>query len=656
MSVSERAAGSPGNFRTVKQNQTQAEKASILVEASNEFLKREIQRLESEREAMRRELQQIQQSYAWRMVNSYRRWIARYRDNSVVRLYERIALWMLNRMVENDEQDERKRYQLWLQSHKLTPEIIETMKAAAASLPYRPLISVVLSVGSATIENWLAMAIDSVRAQLYDHWQLCIASDESAGQSIELMLARYMAEDPRIVARHSPGRTAGAPIDLRDFVKGEFITFLDQFGQLGAAAFYQVVKRLNRNPLDDLLYWDEDKLDSEGRRVEPFFKPDWSPDLLLSMNYLGECFVIRSTLVEKLGGLRRGFAPSQNYDLALRAVEQTDRIAHLPEVLYHRCNESVWLPHLADEVAERDLQSTRAIGEAVRRRGEDGTVDTISPGLYAVRYDIRDEPLVSILIPTRDNCQLLRKCLESVHRNTDYKNYEIIILDNDSAEPETLEYFKEIAAEIQIHRCPGPFNFSAINNLGAAKAGGKFLLFLNNDTRVIRRDWMRAMIEQAQRPEVGAVGAKLLFADGRIQHAGMVLGICGMIGHAFRFKSCNAQHYCGLADVIRDCSAVTAACMMMRHSVFDEVKGLDEKLPIEFNDVDLCLRLRQRRYLVVYTPLALLNHYEGATRHRIHVPGDLEVFMKRWGSCLKNGDPYYNRNLTLAREDWTIEL
>src|SRR5208282_885691 len=282
MSVSERAAGSPGNFRIVKQNHTQAEQASILVEVSNEFLKREIQRLESEREAMRRELQQIQQSYAWRMVNSYRRWIARYRDNSVVRFYEKIALWMLNRMVENDEQDERKQYQLWLQSHKLTPEIIETMKAAAASFPYRPLISVVLSVGSATIENWLAVAIDSVRAQLYDHWQLCIASDESAGQSIELMLARYMAEDPRIVARHSPGRTAGAPIDLRDFVKGEFITFLDQFGQLGAAAFYQVVKRLNRNPLDDLLYWDEDKLDSEGRRVEPFFKPDWSPDLLLS--------------------------------------------------------------------------------------------------------------------------------------------------------------------------------------------------------------------------------------------------------------------------------------------------------------------------------------------------------------------------------------
>ncbi len=627
-----------------------------MLEASNEYLKREIQRLETEREAMRRELQQIHQSYAWKMVVGYRRWIARYSGNSVVRFYEKIALWTLDRMVENDEQDEGKRYQLWLESQKLTPEIIETMKAAAASFPYRPLISVVLSVGSGAIENWLAAAIDSVRAQLYDNWQLCIASDESAGQSIEVMLARYMAEDPRIVARRSTGSTAGAPIDLPDFAKGEFITFLDQFGQLGAAAFYQVVKRLNRNPPADLFYWDEDKLDLEGRRVEPFFKPDWSPDLLLSMNYLGECFVIRRTLVEKLGGLRRGFAPSQNYDLALRAVEQTDRIAHLPEVLYHRRNESVWLPHLADQVSERDLQSARAIGEALRRRGEQGTVDSINPGLYAVRYDIRDEPLVSILIPTRDNCQLLRQCLESVHRNTDYKNYEIIILDNDSAEPETLEYFKEIAAKIQIHRCPGPFNFSAINNLGAAKAGGKFLLFLNNDTRVIRTDWMRAMIEQAQRPEVGAVGANLLFADGRIQHAGVVLGIGGTVGHAFRFKSRNAQQDFGLADVIRDCSAVTASCMMMRRSVFDEVEGFDEKLPIEFNDVDLCLRLRQRGYLVVYTPLALLNHYESATRHQIHVTGDLEVFMKRWGSCLINGDPYYNRNLTLAREDWTIAL
>ena len=641
----------------MKQDPSSSGPPSIL-QASNEFLRRELQRIETERDAMRRELQQIHQSYAWRIIDGYRRWLARHRDNSAVGFYEKIALWMLNRTVGSQEQDEIKRYQVWLQAHELTSERIESVKAAAATFPYRPLISVVLPAGGASIEKWLAAAIDSIRAQLYDNWQLCIATDESSGQSVEAMLARYLADDSRIVVRHAArsGPPANAAIDLRDFIKGEFITFLDQFGELGADAFYRIVKRLNRSPLDDLFYWDEDKFDPEGRRSEPFFKPDWSPDLLLSMNYLGECSVIRRALAEQLGGLHRGFGPSQNYDLALRAVEQTDRIVHLPEVLYHRRNESVSLPQVAGETSERDLQNTRAIGEALRRRGEHGRVDTISPGLYAARYDIRDQPLVSILIPTRDKCQLLRQCLESIDRNTDYRNYEIIVLDNDSAEPETLAYFKEVAGKVKVHRCPGRFNFSAINNLGAARAKGEFLLFLNNDTQVIRREWMSAMIEQAQRPEVGAVGAKLLFADGRIQHAGIVLGIWGMVGHAFRFKPGDAQHYFGLADVIRDCSAVTAACLMMRRSLFDEVAGFDEKLSIEFNDVDLCLRLRQRGYRVVYTPLALLYHYEGATRRRTHNPSDLEVFVRRWGSCLKNGDPYYNRNLTVAQEDWTIAL
>jgi GT2 family glycosyltransferase len=641
----------------MKQDPSSSGQPSIL-QASNEFLRRELQRIETERDAMRRELQQIHQSYAWRIIGGYRRWMASQRDNFVGRFYEKLALWILDRIVGNRELDETKRYQLWLEAHKLTPERIETLKAAAATFPYRPLMTVVLSVGSASSEKWLAATIDSIRAQLYDNWQFCIASDESSGQSVEAMLTRYSADDSRIVVRPAAtsDHAANAAIDLDDFIKGEFITFLDRYGQLGADAFYQVVKRLNRSPLDDLFYWDEDKLDPEGRRTEPFFKPEWSPDLLLSMNYLGECFVVRRALVEKLGGLRRGLAPSQNYDLALRAVEQTDRIVHLPEVLYHRRNESVSLPQVAGETSERDLQNTRAIGEALRRRGEHGRVDIISPGLYAARYDIRDQPLVSILIPTRDKCQLLRQCLESIDRNTDYSNYEIIVLDNDSAEPETLAYFKEVAGKVKVHRCPGRFNFSAINNLGAATASGEFLLFLNNDTQVIRRDWMSAMIEQAQRPEVGAVGAKLLFADRRIQHAGIVLGIWGMVGHAFRFKPGDAQHYFGLSDAVRDCSAVTAACLMMRRSLFDEIEGFDEKLSIEFNDVDLCLRLRQRGYRVVYTPLALLYHYEGATRRRIHVPSDLELFVKRWGSCLKNGDPYYNRHLTVAQEDWTIAL
>jgi len=213
-----------------------------------------------------------------------------------------------------------------------------------------------------------------------------------------------------------------------------------------------------------------------------------------------------------------------------------------------------------------------------------------------------------------------------------------------------------MAGEIKIRRYPGKFNFSAINNSGAANAAGEFLVFLNNDTQVIRRDWMHAMIEQAQRPEVGAVGARLLFGDGRIQHAGVVLGIGGTVGHAFRFKPGEAKNYFGLDQVIRDCSAVTAACMMMRRSVFDEVGGFDERLSVEFNDIDLCLRLQQRGYRVVYTPLALLYHYESSSRRRIDAAGNLQLFAERWAARLKDGDPFYNRNLTLAHEDWSIAV
>jgi len=639
----------------MKQDLSSTGSTSIL-KASNEFLNRELQRLESERDAMHRDLQQIQHSYSWKIIDGYRRWIARHRDNSVVRLYEKLAVWMLDHIVGTGEQSDTRRYELWLKAHELLPEHIANLQTEAATFPYRPLISIVLLVSNTTIENWLAAAIDSVRAQLYDNWQLCIAGDGSVGPAVESTLARYIADDSRIVVRHAvrSNGTAPAAIDFRDVVQGEFVGFLDQCGLLGVEAFFAVVKRLNRDPLLDLFYWDEDRLDSAGRRSAPFFKPDWSPDLLLSLNYLGECFVIRTTLADKLGGLCRGWSLSQNYDLALRAVERTEKIVHLPEVLFHRRSGLLPSTDQNDRIAERNRQNTRAIDEALRRRGEPGRVQTIDPGLYAVRYDIRDEPLVSIVIPTRDKYQLLRQCLDSIERSTDYKNYEIIVMDNDSVETETLHYFKEIAEKAQVHRCPGPFNYSAINNLGAGKAKGEFLLFLNNDTKVIHPDWMRALIEQAQRPEVGAVGAKLLFADGRIQHAGAVLGIGGMVGHAFRFKGGDTQHYFGLSDVIRDCSAVTSACLMMRHSVFDEIEGFDEELRVELNDIDLCLRLRQLGYLIVYTPLALLYHYERATRRRSLAPGDHEAFFKRWGTYLKQGDPYYNRNLTLAREDWTI--
>ena len=626
----------------MKEAPSSARTASDL-QTSNEFLNREIERLEADRDALRNELHQIHTSYAWKVISAYRRWLALHRHQKIFRWYEKSALWILDRILAKEHLDNAKRYRLWLRAHELTEQHLASIAAAAASFPYRPLIEIALSVSGAANERLLASTLDSIRAQVYDNWHLGIACDGSSNPAIDAILARY-PHDARIEVTN----------ESVDSVKGEFIVFLDQHSQLARDALYEVVKRLNRNPLTDLFYWDEDRIDSQGRRNEPFFKPDWNPDLLLSMNYFGECFLIRRALVDELEDMRREFEPAQNYDLALRATERTARIVHIPEVLYHRHTESA-LP-AAQLDGARTERSARALEAALHRRGQPGVVATIAPGLYAVRYEIRGDPLVSILIPTRDRCEMLRQCLDSIYRATDYRKYEIIILDNDSREPATLAYFEELAGKVQVVRCPGPFNFSAMNNLGASKANGDYLLFLNNDTQVIRAEWLRAMLEQAQRPEVGAVGAKLLFPDERIQHAGVVLGMAGLVGHAFEYEAGNQLHYFGFSDAIRDCSAVTAACMMMRRAVFDEVGRFDEALAVEFNDIDLCLRLRERGYLVVYTPLALLHHYESVSRHHFPHPKDHQLFVKRWEHCLRNGDPYYNRNLTLAGWDFSIGM
>ena len=598
--------------------------------ASNEFLNREMSMLESERDALRLELRNIQNSYAWKIIGRYRRWLARNQHRAPIRLYEAIASWMLNRTVGPEEQDPRTRYQLWIEAHELTAERIQVIAAAAAAFSYRPLISVYISVHGDMIENFLTRAIDSVRAQLYDNWKLYVARDETNEDRVRAMLDRYAAGEPRI--KEEP------------FAESEFVVFLEQYGELSRDSLFELVKQLNRNRLADLIYWDEDEFDAEGSRCEPFFKPDWSPDLILSMNYVGRSFAVRKSLIDVVGGIRSEYGVDQVYDLILRVAERTDAIVHIPQVLYHR------------RETDTGSNSAQVIEAALRRRGLRGKVETSHPERHSVRYEVRGDPMVSILIPTKDKCLLLRQCINSIAKKTDYTNYEIVVLDNDSRDPETLKYFQQISDWVRVLRCPGRFNFSAINNRGAAEARGEFLLFLNNDTEVIQPDWMRALIEQAQRPEVGAVGAKLLFSDGRIQHAGIVLGIDGTTGHAFRLLPCDVPRRPQLANVIRNCSAVTAACMMMRRSLFDEVGAFDEALPLDFNDVDLCLRLRLRGYLIVYTPLALLYHHESATRGRFHIQECQELFLRRWGRYVRNGDPYYNRNLTLATEDWTIAI
>jgi GT2 family glycosyltransferase/SAM-dependent methyltransferase len=546
-------------------------------------------------------------------------------------------------------------YGAWLRRHALGPERIAAMRREVEGFTYRPRVSLITPVYN-TPEEWLRRMVASVQSQVYPDWELCLVDDGSTDPGVMPALRALAAADPRIRVERSPRNEgiAGASARALGMATGEFVALLDHDDELSPDALFQMVARLRAEPDLDLLYSDEDKLDAGGQRVEPFFKPGWSPDLLLSMNYIAHLTVVRRSLLEAAGGFRQGFDGSQDYDLLLRVTERTSRIAHVPLVLYHwrKAAGSAAASPLAKPFAQAAAE--RALADALRRRGREGWVEGRSPGRHVVRYTLHDRPLVSVIIPTRDRLELLRSCLESVEQMTDYAPYEILVVDNDSVEPATREYLEAGAGRWRVVRCPGPFNFARINNVGVAAARGDHYLFLNNDTQVRREDWLLAMVEQAQRLEVGAVGARLLYPDGRIQHAGVVLGVGGVAGHAFKYRPGGASMHFDLPHVVRNVSAVTAACMLVPRRVLEDVGGFDERLAVAFNDVDLCCRIRARGYLIVYTPLAELFHLESASRKQLHPPADEELMWARWGATIKAGDPYYNPNLTLTHEDWSI--
>ncbi|HEX6509990.1 MAG TPA: glycosyltransferase [Chloroflexota bacterium] len=525
-----------------------------------------------------------------------------------------------------------------------------------AAFGYTPLISIVTPVYNSP-PAYLRKALDSVRAQYYQRWELCICDDASTDPALRTLLEEYARNDDRVKVHYAErnGGIARASNLALTHATGEFIGFLDHDDELTPDALYEVVAALNASEAD-LIYSDEDKLDQQGRRCDPFFKPAWSPDLLISCMYTSHFSVYRKSILDQIGGLRKGLDGSQDYDLALRFTEHTSRIVHIPRILYHwrqapgSAATSVGAKTEAAEAAVRSLQA------ALERRGIDGHV-TIehAAGFYRVERAILAPGKVSIIIPTRDNLSLLRRCIKSIESLTTYPNYEIIVVDNGSQALATLEYLA--ATPHRVIRYDGPFNYSLLNNLAVKEADGEYVLLLNNDTEVLSPGWLHAMVEQAQRPEVGAVGAKLLYPDGRIQHAGVVLGIGGIAGHSHKFCSgAPGTGYFNFPNVIRDYSAVTAACMMMRRELYLEMGGLNEEaLPVSFNDVDLCLRLRKRGYLIVYTPDAMLRHYESATRSMEVDQREVSYMASSWWDVLAQ-DPYYNPNLTLVSEDFALDL
>jgi len=529
-------------------------------------------------------------------------------------------------------------------------------------LPWRPLISVVMPVYE-TNERLLREAIASVRTQLYPHWELCIADDASPSPHIARILTEAAAQDARIkwVRRETNGHVCVSTNMALDLATGEFIALMDHDDLLAENALYEVAVELNGHPKTDMLYSDEDHVDMQGRRKTPYFKTDWNPDLILGHNFVSHLGVYRRTLVKQLGGFREGYEGAQDYDLTLRVADATtpDRIRHVPSVLYH-WRRNVENGTFSERQSERCAAASRlAVADHLARRGEKADVvphPLIPNWQRVVRPLPSPQPLVSLIIPTRDKADLLRACVQGILRRTNYEPLEVIIVDHESREPETLTLFKYLAQDPRVRIIPyqGPFNYSDINNFAIAQAKGSIIGLINNDVAVIGPDWLGEMVSLAVLPGVGAVGAKLLYPDNLVQHAGVVLGPGGVAHHFHHKLGRHEVGYFGRAMLVSSVSAVTGACLVLRKAVFDEVGGLDAaNLPVAFNDVDLCLRIRDRGYRNVFTPHAELYHFESASRGSDMRPERIEGFKsecnymrQRWGKLL-DCDPFYNLNFSL---------
>jgi GT2 family glycosyltransferase/cephalosporin hydroxylase len=533
--------------------------------------------------------------------------------------------------------------------------------SAMGEMNGRPLISVVMPVYN-TPEPYLRAAIESVGKQLYPHWELCIADDASTTPYVRVVLEHYRAMDPRIrICYHNEtGYISAASNSALALATGSFVALLDHDDVLPEHALYMVAATLNSDREVDLIYSDEDKIDENGQRFGPHFKSDWNPDLMLSQNMFCHLGVYRRSLIEKIGGFRCGYEGSQNYDLVLRAqrLSTPKRIRHIPHVLYHcRAIPGTAVPR-SEEKPHAGERALRAIADHLAESGLTADVLASScPMFHRVRYALPQQPpRVTIIVPTRDRVDLLRACVDGLLHRTDYPDLEILIINNQSREAVSHAYFDELSqdARIKILSYDAPFNYSAINNFAVARGTGSVLCLLNSDTEVIRPDWLTEMVSHAIRDGVGAVGAMLYYPNDTIQHGGIVLGLGGIAGHIPHGAPRGDLGYHGRATVVQNLSAVTAACLVMQKIVFDKIGGFNERdLAITYSDVDLCLRIREAGYRIVWTPHAELYHHESVSRGIDTDPDNIERFksevaymLRRWGNILDR-DPYYNPNLRL---------
>lgn len=564
----------------------------------------------------------------------------------------------LSERFEKEEVD----YNEWCKSDILTEEERKAQRERVWEHP--PLISAVVPIYK-TPEVFLCQMIESVMAQTYPHWQLCIADGSEDVLQTKSIVERYLS-DKRIkyvILEKNLGiaDNTNAAMELAD---GDYIALFDHDDLLAENALYEVADRICKTGAE-IVYTDEDKVTSDlSERYQPNFKPDFNLDLLRSNNYICHLLVVKKTLVQEVGGQKKEFDGAQDHEFLFRCVEKAKGIEHIPKVLYH------WRVHKAS-TADNPLSKKyaydagkRAVTEHIRRCGEEAEVtDTLFPGFYRAKYQVTGEPLISIIIPNKDEKETLKKCLDSIKEKSTYHNYEIIIVENNSTSQEIFDYYKEIDGRdgIRVVYWKSGFNYSALNNFGFTFAKGDYILCLNNDVTVITPDWLERMIGQCQRQEVGIVGVKLYYPDNTIQHAGVIIGIGGVAGAMFVGMARERSGYLRKAILQQDLSAVTAACMMVDRKAWEAAGGFNEDLAVAFNDIDFCLKVRREGYLVVYEPNVELYHYESKSRGYEDTPEKQKRFLSEinymkahWSEILTKGDPYYNENFSLNTCNYTL--
>lgn len=580
---------------------------------------------------------------------------------------------LVNRTIHNLKYKKKmmSSYEIYLKQNMNTDNDLNHMRSEIKTFKYKPHISIITPVYNVD-SLWLEKAIDSIINQVYENWELCLVDDASTKEHIKKTLEAYSEKDPMIKVKYLSKNQgiSGASNDALSMASGEFAGFLDHDDELTIDALYEMTKLLQKYPEADMIYSDEDHITTKGSFINPYFKPDWSPDLFLSSMYTCHFGVYRKKLIDEIGGFRKGFEGSQDYDLVLRLTERTDKIFHIPKILYHwrSLPGSTALKYQAKGYA--DINARKALEEALNRRNIRGNVLTGKfPGTFRVKREITGDSRLSIIILVRDNGKNLKKCIDSIKIKTSYKNYEILVVNNKISDNKIKEDLNSLASDpvVKIINYPGFFNNSAFNNFAAKNTKSQYLLFLNENTEVISEDWLSAMLEHAQRKEVGAVGCKLLNHNNTVQHAGLILGISqiphkpGIAGYSHRSLPNSFEGYFKRPHVIHNLSAITGACAMIRTEVFEEVGGFDENLDT-FNDIDLCLKIREKGYLIIYTPYAELylnrsdKEHKNKQEQQLFLSKDFIYVREKWGKIIDTGDPYYNPNLAIDKEDFSIRI